>query len=149
MKTIVIAILLTTLATAGYAQTGEKRKQIDPDQAAKQRTEKMIENGIIDENQRDAVYAIHLDQAKKKAALREEQKATMAPFKEQHKAIRAETDERLRGVLTDEQMDKMKAHREARQKEMKDFRKHRKDSHMKGDGHQHGLHKGIKHGGKE
>lgn len=145
MKTLMIAIMLTAMATAGFAQTKDKSMKMDHEKAAKMRTEKMLEQGLINEDQKEAVYAIHVDDAKKRMALREEQRATMAPFKEEHKAIRSETDDRLSDVLSAEQMKNLQEHRKAKQKEKKDFRKHSNEGpHKLHNGHQKGAQEGIR-----
>lgn len=126
---MVMALIFSSIGL--FAQ----QTQRSPEERAKLRSEKMTEKLSLNETQKQQVYDIMLEHATQKDAIKNNQDITKESRKEQMKALRESTDQKLTGIFSKEQIDKWNT-----------MKKNMKEKHGKKNGHgkKHGKHKGNK-----
>lgn len=95
---MIISAAILALFSLEVAAQG-RRKMPDPEENARVLTERMAYRLNLSEQQKKEVLAINLENAKKRALDREKQHAEMEARRNEMKA----QDERIKGVLTEEQ----------------------------------------------
>ena len=132
-KVFAVALMLVGLTT--FAQErGEKREQLSPEKQTELQVKKMTLDLDLNEKQQNAIKPILLEEAKK----RERQKAEREARKEsQEKASKEERfemkskmldnqiamKEKMKGILSPDQMKKWEASKENRQEKMKEHKR--------------------------
>lgn len=124
-KIISIAVLIATLVTVGFAQNNGKangpknKKGLTPVERADKRTKKLDEVCDLTTDQETKVKAILVPHFAKVNKVRREHPGAenKAIRKAELKPLRKETRKKINNILTVEQKEKLKAHREARKAE--------------------------------
>lgn len=124
-KAYLIIAAMFFLAASVLAQSGEKQKPT-PEEMARFRTNKMLEKGIINQDQFDKAYEINLKEAEEMGKAdqlqREQREKIRADRQAIHKRYEGDWDQ----LLTPDQREKMKQERQAKGDRMKS-----KHDHMK------------------
>lgn len=137
MKKLMIASgLMVMFSLSSIAQQGKGGEKPNPEERAKQMTEKLADELVLSEAQKKQVLAINMEYAKKREAEIEARKAEMGARKKEQQ----EHEAKIQTVLTEDQ--------KAKWVELKDERKeHRKgrpggEVHHKGEMGRKGHHDG-------
>jgi len=134
MKKLIIASgLLVMISLSTFAQQGKGGEKPNPEERAKQMTEKLASELELNEAQKKQVLAINMEYAKKREAEMEAQKAEM----EARKKERQEQEAKIQAVLTEDQ--------KAKWVELKDERKEHRKSRPGGEVHHKGEMRGKGH----
>lgn len=110
---LIIAGMFFIVGSA-FAQ-GPEMKKVTPEEAARFKTSKMLENGVINVDQVDKAYEIHLQQAQEMEVQREKMQA-------ERDAIREKSDAKWDALLTKEQKEKREVQQQARDQRLKEKR---------------------------
>ena len=102
-------------------------KAMSPEEAAQFKTDRMLEKGVIEEDQKDAAYQIHLKQATELDEYRNARKGQFEQAKAEREAIRAKTETEWDGLLTAELQAKRENLRKAQKDRMQEKRARMKD----------------------
>lgn len=119
-----IACLMGTIATA-QAQTKSERGGT-PDERADKLTARMAENLDLTDEQRATVAEINLKYANEIASFREETREQREEARATVKEIRQNQEATLKEILTENQVQKYKAHRDKRQDQRQKKRRKRR-----------------------
>ncbi len=112
MKKLIIASgLMVMISLSTYAQQGKGGEKPNPDERAKQMTERLATELELNEAQKKQVLAINMEYAKKREAEMEARKAEM----EARKKERQDQEAKIQAILTEDQ--------KAKWVELKDERK--------------------------
>lgn len=130
MKQGMMTIIALFLAVGVWAQQG-KDITLTPEEKAAARTQKMIDEGLLNTDKYDEAYAIHLEGAKEMDAMRAEQRQAHDKMKTEKRALMEEKATALESLMTEEQKEQFELKKAQRQlkKEEKALR-HRK-RHLK------------------
>ncbi|WP_073095675.1 DUF4890 domain-containing protein [Cyclobacterium lianum] len=107
---MITALMLITLVQVNAQR--EPDRDWSPEAMAEKMTERMAEKLELDEEQKKAIYAAHLEQALKRKNEMEERKAAMASRREEMKAEREAHATKINEILTPEQQEKWEAMRQ-------------------------------------
>jgi Spy/CpxP family protein refolding chaperone len=114
MKKIVLVVALAGFMVAGNYSFGqdnpepprkEKCTKLSPEERAEKRTERIVSELELTEDQAAKVNALNLDEAKKMEEIKEKKMA----LKAEAKGIHAEHEVQLETILTPEQLERHKA----------------------------------------
>jgi Spy/CpxP family protein refolding chaperone len=101
---ILLSIMLVSLA--GIAQPRGQRN-FDPEQMARRQTDMLKDTLELNEEQEQKVYELNLETGQKMSALRDEiQGSDPGAIREKMGEIRAEQNEKMKDILTEEQWEK-------------------------------------------
>ncbi|SHI67861.1 protein of unknown function [Tangfeifania diversioriginum] len=101
---ILLSIMLVSLA--GIAQPRGQRN-FDPEQMARRQTDMLKDTLELNEEQEQKVYELNLETGQKMSALRDEiQGSDAGAIREKMGEIRAEQNEKMKDILTEEQWGK-------------------------------------------
>lgn len=122
MKKILLTLAIVIAGfTATYAQDAGKTK-MTPEQKAEKSTAKLQKELSLTADQKQKIYAIELDKAKKSEVWHAKSKDARKEMKAQHDALKKETDAKLDKVLNAEQKKKL----DVIQSEKKNKKEHHK-----------------------
>lgn len=125
MKKILLTLAIAVAGfTATYAQDAVKAK-MTPEQKAEKSTAKLQKELSLTTDQKQKIYAIELDKAKKSEAWHAKSKDARKEMKTQHDALKKETDAKLDKVLNAEQKKKLDVI-QSEKKDKKDKKEHHK-----------------------
>lgn len=131
-----IAVISFINFGAEAQQEQTKRKPITPEKIAERMTERMAKELDLSDEQRKEVYALHLENARKRA---DEMKAQREKIKAEQKA----QQEKLEAILSPEQKAQWEAKKsEAREKRSQWQEKKRQDGRNKGERPTRNRHRG-------
>ena len=99
MKKWIIGVAVLAITTLQAEAQQSKRQQPNPEERAKQTTDKMAAELSLSESQKAQILELNLDQAKKRQA---EMERMAAERKEKMEAMKAH-QEKINSILTDEQ----------------------------------------------
>ena len=124
---LTLAIAVAGL-TAGYAQSTSTAKQkMTPAQRAEKSTAKLQQELSLTADQKQKVYAIELDKANKAEEWHKKNHDARKAMKDQHEAVKKNTDAQLDKVLTAEQKQKLNTLKAEKKEKSKDKKgKHNK-----------------------
>ena len=123
MKKIgLVAAMIGVFATAQAQQRPASDRT--PSERAERQTAALAEALDLTEEQQSAVEKINLEYAEEMTSLREKNREVREEARAAMKEMKEKKDAELKDVLTEEQIEKYKAHREKR-KEHRGRRKHR------------------------
>lgn len=124
MKRLFLTLAIAAFAyTSNYAQTGNDKDKLSPAQKAEKSTAKLQKELILTADQKQKIYAIELDKFNKSEALHKSGHDAKKAQKDQHDAIKKETDAKLDRILTADQKKKLaaiKTEKKAKKKEKKE-----------------------------
>lgn len=107
LKTAKITGILLVLAMVfSSLSVNAQQTKRTPEERAKLRSEKLTEKLSLDETQKQQVYDVILNHATQVDVIKNNQDITKESRREQMKALRTETDQKLQGVFTKEQNEK-------------------------------------------
>ena len=131
MKKLIIASgLLVMISLSTFAQQGKGGEKPNPEERAKQMTERLATELDLNEAQKKQVLAINMEYAKKREAEMEARKAEMEARKKEQQGQEA----KIQAVLTDDQ--------KAKWVELKDERKEHRKGRPGGEVHHKGEMRG-------
>ncbi len=114
--------LAAGINTAAFAQdmkTREDRRAMTPEQRAGKRTDHMAASLNLTEAQKKQVYQLNLESGRQSGKMRSENKTEM-------KQAYKEREEKLKAILTPEQMSKYEEQKKARMMKMQEQKKYNK-----------------------
>jgi len=127
MKKMLLSLAMATMAV-GAANAQDAVKQASPQDRAEMRTEHMVKELGLNEDQTAKVKEINARYGEKMQAMRQAQKAELTEKRDTRAELEEARMAELKGVLTPDQYAKL----EARQKEMRDKRmEHRQEMRAK------------------
>lgn len=109
-KAYLIITALFFLAATAMAQKPEVQK-VSPEEAAKFRTERMLERGIINEDQVDKAYGINLQEVESMREASENRRLERDKIRKERDAIRERSKTEWGKLLTPDQQQRMEEHR--------------------------------------
>jgi len=116
MKKLIIASgLMVMISLSTFAQHGKGGEKTNPDERAKQMTERIATDLQLSEAQKKQVLAINMEYAKKREAEMEARKAEMESRKNEQK----EHEAKIQSVLTEDQKAKWVELKDERQEHRK------------------------------
>ncbi len=134
MKKLIIASgLMVMISLSTFAQQGKGGEKPNPDERAKQMTERLATELELNEAQKKQVLAINMEYAKKREAEMEARKAEM----EARKKEQQEQEAKIQAILTEDQ--------KAKWVELKDERKEHRKGRPGGEVHHKGEMRGKGH----
>ncbi|MCC6865896.1 MAG: hypothetical protein IT280_07015 [Ignavibacteria bacterium] len=98
-----LVLLFMFLSTSVFSQS-EKNKT--PEERAKLRTERLTDKLSLSETQKQQVYDVILNHANQVNTIRNTQDITKESRREQMKTLRTDTNQKLEGIFSKEQIDK-------------------------------------------
>jgi len=135
-----ITLLISGMAFSAVAQERGPQASKTAEEIAQMRTDRLTEQLSLSADQKQAVYALSLENAEKMQAAHKERAARSAEMRNARTAEmnerRAEmkaSQERLNEILTEEQREVLKQQQTERAEKMKSIRDARKDGRHKGD----------------
>ena len=124
--------LMLGMVTCGFSQENKTAvERRTPEEIAKARTEMLDKKLELNQDQKEKVYAINLEQAKNREAFRQEAKEESRERLRKRREAFKESDEKLNGVLTDGQKQKYNELKEKRKEQLKNKRGKRHDRRKK------------------
>ena len=121
---ILVAVLALFTANSAIAQQREKRTS-NPEERAKQMTEKMKAEIQLDEAQYAKVYALNLKHIQQMQEARKTSNVQQNDRRETFRAMQKTREEELAKVLSSDQMKKFKEQQKANAEKMREGRKNR------------------------
>ena len=118
-----IAGMVAIMATAHAQQRPQSEKS--PTERAERQTAALNEALDLTEEQQSAVSKINLKYAEEIASLREEQRKAREEERARREEVRQKKEAELKGILSDEQMEKYQEHQEKRKEHRGDRGKRR------------------------
>jgi len=113
------ALITTSLTMAQTDVKSSEKQTISPEIRADKYASKMQKAVGLNETQVKQVYDLRLDKVKKVKEIRDANKDNPEKVKELAKPIAKEYNTALKGILTDVQMEKWRAHRKAEKEKIK------------------------------
>jgi len=112
MKRVFLTLAIAVIGlTASYAQTtakpGTASQKMTAEQKAQKATAKLEQELTLSADQKQKIYAVELDKYKKSEDWHKLTKANRKAQKDQHIALKKETDAKLNEVLTADQKKKL------------------------------------------
>jgi protein CpxP len=108
MKRLFLTLAIAVLGlTAGYAQTSAGKTKVTPAQKAEKSTAKLQKELSLTADQKEKIYAIELDKFQKAERMHKSGHEAKEAQKDQHKAIKKETEAKLDKVLNADQKKKL------------------------------------------
>lgn len=141
MKNVaLITVLISGVVFSATAQNRAHKSIKDVPEIAKERTERLTNQLGLSEDQQREVYALNLEKAEQMKATYEARAARMAELKKERAErveemrVRHEAEqERLAGILTEEQREKLAQHQSERMEKRKETRSRRNTDRLEED----------------
>jgi protein CpxP len=110
MKKLFLTLAIAVIGfTTGYAQTAAHKEKATPAQKAERSTAKLQKELSLNADQKQKIYAIELEKFQKAESMHKSGHEAKQVQKDQHKAIKRETEAKLDKVINPEQKKKLAA----------------------------------------
>ena len=136
MKKLLLIAMLSSIGFAAMAQKGGQRGSSTPEERAERMTNRMAEELSLSDDQKQKIYQINLDHAKKRQAEMDERREEMKAKRAEMEADMKAQNQQIEALLTDEQKTKWAEVKAEGKKRMEEEGRGRRDG--PGSGHRGG-----------
>ncbi|SMD42596.1 protein of unknown function [Aquiflexum balticum DSM 16537] len=119
-KLIMIAAIFMMTYAGAFAQRGQQKEMQSPEQRAEKMTAKMTEELGLSEDQKQKIYQINLENAKKRQEQRESMQAEREAKRAEMQAQAKAQNDQIEAILTPEQKTKWEEVKKENRKEIRE-----------------------------